>query len=141
MKKLTYFALCYKKDATGFYSCIVPDVEAAGAQGRDMGELSSEASAAVRFCLEENYSGKPAPVASTVEMVAGLRDPEMPAPDFVMPVVVYLPEKQVTTCIAGSDADLQRIKDAAKRFGTTRSALMVKASLDYIERLERGDME
>lgn len=136
--KVTCFSAVYKAREGGYF-CLFPDVPNAMTQGESFNELQEMAADALRGVLDfELEKGRELPAPSDCEAVMRKTDPANGPVAFIMPVTAYLHPKTCTTCITGTDADFQQIKAAARRYGTTRSALMIKATMDYISRVERG---
>lgn len=139
--KVTYFCAVYRSDKDGWYVVNFPDVPFAVTQGKDIEEITVMAADVLRMALEnELEEGRALPASSSPADALSKADRSLAEPLFMMPVTAYIHPRLVTTCITGYDTDLQYIKDSAKRLNTNRSALMVRATLDYIRRMDRGQV-
>ena len=135
--KLNYYGIIYKA-AEGGYCAHIAGVPGWCAQGdtveETVEELESATAAAVAVTLRQ---GEALPAVKECEeaIVEGQRSADADAEYLcVVPVTVYPSAPTVRTCISIPGDKLDAITDFARKAGTTRSALMADATMDFIRR-------
>jgi predicted RNase H-like HicB family nuclease len=135
--KLSYYGIIYKA-AEGGYCAHIAGVSEWCAEGdtveETVAELESATAAAAAVMLQQGET-LPAAIGCEAAVEEGRRNADADAEYLcVVPITVYPLAPTVRTCISIPGDKLEAITDFARKAGTTRSALMADATLDYIRR-------
>ena len=131
-EKLMYFVAVYKDPSGGYWTRFV-DFPAA-----DQGETLEDAIRQSTDFLEgiaEHYAveNKPLPTPSTLDEFKSKLDPSDGEPSCISPVFVYPPSPTVRIQLTSRANRIAKIDRYARRHHLTRSELMIRSTLAYIQ--------
>ncbi len=130
MKK-TYFAFVHKND-DGLW-CEFPDFESCYTQGDDLLDLIKNAADMLETYVESMVdNGEEVPEPSGMDKLQDMAKACEDEVAFLVPITAYLPLPTARINITASGNKIEEITEFARKTGTTRSELMVNATIEYI---------
>ena len=133
-KKKTYLIAIYP-DEKGYCMAKFPDFpELAPDFGKNFEDCVLESSRFLDAVISDKVErGKPIPEPTPPLAFKAKLDPDDGEPLCIVPVTVCLPAKTERINITGKGDIFARINDYARRHHLTRSELMIRSTLEYIQ--------
>ncbi len=131
MEKRTYFMFVHK-NKSGLWGEF-PDLKGCMTDGDSLEELMRNAADALESWIADACThGNELPTPSGIDKLKRMAAKSDEPVEFIAPVSGFLPSRPARINITSTSAKIDEITAFARKIGSSRSELMVNATLDYI---------